>query len=105
MTHLDLRVGGRYEITMNDGRQSIRNHGTYTDIEPMRRLAYIWNFDIFLPPGEKPYDVPITIQFQEDPGGTKMTFTQGPLATQEFTEGSRRGVLSNFEKLEKSLEE
>ncbi len=104
VTHLYLRVGGQYEITMKSGGQTIRNHGTYTRIEPMRRLAYTWNYDIFLSPGEKPYDVPISVEFQEVPGGTKVTFTQGPLATREFTEGSRKGVLSNFDKLGKALE-
>ncbi len=105
VTHLDLRLGGRYEITMKSSRQTIRNHGIYMEIEPMRRLAFIWNYDIFLALGEKPYDVPITVEFQEVPGGTRMIFTQGPLATPEFTEGSRQGVLSNFNKLEKALEE
>lgn len=103
-TQLDLRLGGGYEITMTDGQQTIRNHGTYTEITPPRRLAYIWNFDVFLAPGEKPYDVPISIEFQAVESGTKMTFTQGPLATAEFTEGSRQGVLSNFDKLAKALE-
>ena len=104
VTHLDVRVGGQYEITMTDGTQTIRNHGTYKEIVPNRRLAYTWEYDIFLAPGDQPYDVPITVEFEEVPGGTKMTFTQGPLATPEYTEGSRQGVLSNFERLAKSLE-
>jgi len=104
VTHLDVRVGGKYVITMTDGKQTIRNHGTYTEVVPNRRLAYTWEYDIFLSPAEKPYDVPITVEFEEIPGGTKMRFTQGPLATPEYTEGSRQGVLANFERLAKSLE-
>jgi hypothetical protein len=36
--------------------------------------------------------------------GTKMTFTQGPLAKAEFTEGSRQGVIQNLRHLAKALE-
>lgn len=104
VTKLDVRVGGEYEITFTQGDQTIRNHGTYRTVEPGRRLAWLWKFDIFLAPDEEPYDVPISVNFQEVAGGTKMTFRQGPLATAEHTEGSRQGVMSNFEKLAKALE-
>ncbi len=104
VTHVDARVGGGYSITMTDGKQTIRNHGTYTEVTRNRRLAYTWHFDIFLGPGDKPYDVPITVDFQAVPGGTKMTFTQGALATAANTEGSRQGVLANFENLARALE-
>ena len=74
------------------------------------RLAQRWEFDIFLGPGEKPYPIDITVEFEEvptmepdGPKGTKMTFTQGPMARPDFTEGSRQGVISNFAKLEQAL--
>lgn len=69
-----------------------------------RRLAYTWHFDIFLAPDEKPHDVPISVDLEPVKEGTKMTFKQGPLATAEFTEGSRQGVLANFDRLAKALE-
>ena len=100
---IDPRVGGRYDISLTDGKETLHNHGTYTEVSPPRRLAYLWHFDIFLKPGEKPYDVPISIDFERVPGGTKMTFREGPLATPEYTEGSRQGVLANFDRLSKAL--
>ena len=89
---------------MSDGKQTIKNHGTYTEIVPNRRLIYTWHFDIFLGPGDKPYDVPMSVTFEAVPAGTKMIFTQGPLDSAEHTEGSRQGVLANFERLAKTLE-
>lgn len=101
---LDVRVGGAYDIEATDGIQTIHNRGTYTEVVPNRRLAYTWHFDIFLAPTEEPYDVPISIDLERTPTGTKMTFKEGPLATAEHTEGSRQGVLGNFERLAMVLE-
>jgi uncharacterized protein YndB with AHSA1/START domain len=107
---LDVRVGGQYDITMsNKEHGELHNHGTYLEVVPGRRLAQRWDFDIFLGPGEKPYPIDIVIEFEKTepwgPGsvGTRMTFTQGPMAKPEFTEGSRQGVIANFAKLEKAL--
>jgi uncharacterized protein YndB with AHSA1/START domain len=101
---IDVRVGGSYDFEMKDAKQTLHNHGTYNEVVPNKRLGMVWNFDIFLQPSEKPYDVPITIVLEPVSGGTKMTFTQGPLASPEHTEGSRQGVVANFEKLAKALQ-
>lgn len=108
---LDVKTGGEYDIVMsNKEHGDLHNHGKYTEIVPNQRIVQEWHFDIFLAPGEKPYPISITIEFEEtptmEPGkmGTKMTFTQGPMAKPEFTEGSRQGVIGNFAKLGKALE-
>ncbi|HEX2065683.1 MAG TPA: SRPBCC domain-containing protein [Candidatus Thermoplasmatota archaeon] len=108
---LDVRVGGGYDIVMaNKEHGELHNHGVYTEVVPHKRLSQRWDFDIFLGPGEKGYVIPVTIEFEEvstmEPGkmGTKMTFTQGPMAKPEYTEGSRQGVIQNLRYLEKSLE-
>jgi uncharacterized protein YndB with AHSA1/START domain len=95
----DVRVGGKYDLEASDGKQTIHNHGRYTEVKLHTRLAWTWEFDIFLAPGEKPYDVPISVDLAPVAGGTKMTFKQGPLAAAEHTEGSRQGVLANIERL------
>lgn len=103
---LDVRVGGRFAIRMRSAEHDLVNHGTYTVVQPHRELAWAWRFDIFLQPGESPYDVPIRVSLAPTPeGGTRMVFAQGPLASPEHTEGSRQGVLSNFEKMAKALGE
>ena len=102
---LDVRVGGKFALAMVNKDHNLLNHGVYTVVNPYTHLAWTWNFDIFLAPGEKPYDVPIEVRLERVAGGTKMTFKQGPLAKPEFTEGSRQGVLANFEKMAKALGE
>jgi uncharacterized protein YndB with AHSA1/START domain len=102
---IDVRQGGKFAFEMKAKDHTVVNHGTYTLVQPFWELGWTWRFDIFLGPGEQPYDVPIFVALSKAPGGgTKMTFTQGPLATPEHTEGSRQGVLANFAKLEKALE-
>jgi uncharacterized protein YndB with AHSA1/START domain len=107
---LDVRVGGGYDIVMsNEEHGELHNHGVYTEVVPHKRLSQRWDFDIFLGPGEKGYVIPITVELEEvptmEPGkrGTKLTFTQGPMAKPEFTEGSRQGVIQNLGHLEKAL--
>lgn len=108
---LDVRAGGEYDIVMsNQEHGELHNHGKYVEVVPNRLLVQQWHFDIFLGPGEKPYPISVRIELEEidtmgpgSPKGTKMTFTQGPMAKPDFTEGSRQGVISNFAKLEKAL--
>ncbi len=107
---LDVRVGGAYDLVMsNKEHGELHNHGEYLEVVPGQKLLQRWDFDIFLAPGEKPYPIVIEVLLERTepwgPGsvGTKMTFTQGPMAKPEFTEGSRQGVISNFAKLEKAL--
>lgn len=103
---MDVRVGGKFAFAMENAQHKLVNGGTYVIVQPHSELAWTWHFDIFLAPGEKPYDVPISVQLQRLPGGgTRMRFTQGPLATSGHTEGSRKGVEQNFRYLAKALEE
>jgi uncharacterized protein YndB with AHSA1/START domain len=102
---LDVRVGGEFAFGMKNAEHDLVNHGTYRVVDRPRHLAWTWRFDIYLVPGEKPYDVPIEITLTPTPmGGTQMVFKQGPLAKREHTLGSREGVLQNIEKLAKALE-
>lgn len=112
VNQLDVRVGGGYDIQMsNKGHEELHNHGTYLVVEPNNCLVQRWDFDIYLAPGERPYPIAVRIDFEEvatmDPTakGTKMTFTQGPMANPEYSEGSRQGVIANFTHLAKALGE
>ena len=103
--HLDARVGGTFAFGMKNKEHDLVNRGTYTVVDAPHKLAWTWHFDIYLQPGEKPYDVPIAITLTPTPmGGTQMVFKQGPLRAPGHTEGSRQGVLKNFEALAKALE-
>lgn len=103
--HVDPRVGGTFALGMKNPEHDLVNRGTYTIVDPPRKLAWTWHFDIYLQPGQKPYDVPIEVTFTPTPmGGTQMVFKQGPLHALGHTEGSRQGVLQNLEYLAKALQ-
>lgn len=102
---IDVRPGGTFAFGMVGNGHDLVNHGTYRVVDQPEHLAWTWHFDIFLGPGEKPYDVPIDIRMLPTPfGGTQMVFKQGPLAKREHTMGSRQGVLQNLDHLAKALD-
>lgn len=104
--HLDVRPGGSFALGMKGNGHDLVNGGTYRVVDAPSHLAWTWHFDIFLQPGEKPYDVPIEVRLLPTPsGGTQMVFKQGPLAKREHTLGSRSGVLQNLEKLTLALDQ
>jgi len=103
---MDVRPGGRYRFEMKRGEHAIFNHGTYAIVDAPRELLMVWRFDIFLAPGESPYDVPIRITFEPTAsGGTRMVFREGSLATPEGTKGSHDGVANNLRHLALALGE
>lgn len=106
VVRMDVRPGGGFAFRLVGNGHDLVNGGTYRVVEPPRRLAWTWHYDIFLDPEERPYDVPIEVALDPTPGGgTRMTFRQGPLAKPEFTEGSRLGVEQNLRYLAKALDE
>ena len=101
---MDVRPGGKFAFRMVSKEHDLVNGGTYRVVDPHTHLAWTWHFDIFLQPGEKPYDVPIEVRLLPTPfGTTQMTFKQGPLHARGHTEGSRQGVLKNLEAMAKAL--
>jgi uncharacterized protein YndB with AHSA1/START domain len=103
---MDVRPGGRYRFEMKGRGHELVNAGTYAIVDAPRELLMIWRFDIFLAPGERPYDVPIRITLAPTPsGGTRMKFRQGSLATGAHTKGSRDGVEQNLRYLAAALGE
>lgn len=103
---LDVKPGGKYAFGMKGNGHDLTNGGTYRLVDPPSELAWTWHFDIFLGPDEKPYDVPMLLNLERlANGGTRMRFTQGPLATPEHTQGSKQGVELNFKHLTAALGE
>ena len=68
--HVDLRVGGAVRVVMRDPVEDVEHAGggTYTEIEPPRRLAFTWTWD-----GDV-HRTLIEIDFHEIDGGTKVSF-------------------------------
>lgn len=103
VTHVDVRPGGNYEMTFTDGKQDIRNHGTYTEVIPTERLVWIDVFD-FLPDVE-PYNLYGIMEMQPAAGGTKVTFVSSALHNEEWTRMCTEDWTTTFSQLAKALEE
>ena len=103
---MDVRVGGRYRYSMKSAEHDLVNGGTYVTVDPPRELAMVWDFDIYLKPDERPYPIPIRVLLDPAPGGgTRMRFVQGPMLSAGHTDGSRKGVMANLDKLALALGE
>lgn len=101
--HLDVRPGGLYESTFTDGKQSIRNHGTYTEVVFAKRLAWTDVFDML--PDVPPYNLYGVMEMQLVDGGTKVTFNCSALHSEEWTRMATEGWTVTFGQLAKALEQ
>lgn len=108
---LDLRPGGEllYAMTASDPPQVeyMKNAGmpltqelriTYTEIVPLRRLAYIHVADFI--PGVEPYDVATVVELQRAAEGVRMKLTLDAMHTDEWTDRALMGWHSQLGKLD-----
>jgi len=114
--HLDVRVGGRFEILMTAVRAEIVAHlktlglpastlarGHYTDVETHRRLAYANAMDFV--PGVAPYTTATVVQLSSTAsGGTRLVVTNDALHDATWTENARRGWEQQLRNLEKCFD-
>lgn len=75
---VDLRVGGDYRWTMVPGHSAM---GTFTEIEPGKRIVYTWGFegDAELPPGAST----VTVTLEPVEGGTTVQLVHEGLNEQQ----------------------
>jgi uncharacterized protein YndB with AHSA1/START domain len=111
--HLDVRVGGRFEIVMTAVVPEIVAHlkaagldassvakGEYTEVEVNRRLVYENAIDFI--PGVAPYVTTTTAAMSPAPGGgTRLVVTNDALHDAQWTEMSRMGWEQQLGKLER----
>ena len=66
-----------------------RSRITYTEIVPLRRLAYVHLADFI--PGVEPYDVATVVELQPTADGVRMTLTFDAMHNDEWTERAVMG--------------
>ena len=111
---LDLRVGGRLELTMGTEVPEIvamlKASGvgasnslvcTYTEIEPNRRLVYENLVDFV--PGVPAYTATTRVELTPVPGGTRLALTNDLMHSPEWTANARLGWEQELGKLERAL--
>jgi uncharacterized protein YndB with AHSA1/START domain len=111
---LDLRPGGdlRYTMTATGAEQiefmkragmplTTEASATYTEVVPLRRLAYDHRADFI--PGVEPYTVAHLIELQPSPQGVRMLLTLEAMHDEEWTQRAVMGWEGELGKLAKVL--
>jgi uncharacterized protein YndB with AHSA1/START domain len=93
---VDLRIGGKVRVVMRDpvAEADHGGGGHYTVIDPPRRLAFTWIWDV-----ESDRETLIELDFEEVDGATKVTMTHSGLRDQESVtshEGGWNNALDNL---------
>jgi uncharacterized protein YndB with AHSA1/START domain len=96
---VDLRVGGAVRVVMRNPHKDIEygGGGTYTEIEPPRRLAFTWTWD-----GEDRQGL-IELDFEDQDGTTVVRFTHSGLRDEETVRSHEDGWGKAFANLERVL--
>ena len=81
----DPKIGGRYEIIMNDGSRDIPHTGEYLVLEPHSRIAFTW-FSPFAEHGTE-----VRLSFAEEAGGTRIELTHLKFQSEESRNGHEMG--------------
>ena len=90
---VDLRVGGRYRITM--GRRTVA--GTYLELAPPKRLAFTWIWQDEEPPSE----TIVTVDLEPCPQGTKIALRHDRLPAEVDCMGFEAGWTANLGRLQR----
>jgi uncharacterized protein YndB with AHSA1/START domain len=111
---LDVRPGGEFEYCMTVVDPDLRKgmeaagmplssvtHGTYTDVVPMRRLAYT-NVVDFIPDTEL-YGMGVTVEFEAVASEVRIRLVSDRLHNRLWTERATLGYTSQFEHLRELL--
>lgn len=112
----DVRVGGSYRFTLParepapaeasnrevtaDGKNYIV-FGTYTEVDPPRRLAFTWAWDS---PGWAGESSTVTIELEPEGAGTRMTLTHAGLLDDEAKQSHGEGWGESLERLLEHVE-
>ena len=115
VSHLDVRVGGRFEIVMTAtlpeiiaqlkaagmGESSVAK-GDYTVVEPNRRLVYTNAVDFV--PGVPPYTSTTIVDMSATAsGGTRLIVTNDVMHDEQWTAMATMGWTQQIGKLEKLM--
>jgi uncharacterized protein YndB with AHSA1/START domain len=94
----DLRVGGRYRITMRgpDGKEHTVT-GVYRTIDPPKRLVYTWRWEDKPSAGEST----VTVEFNERGRSTEVVLRHEGLPNEKEIADHEHGWNGCLEKLEK----
>jgi uncharacterized protein YndB with AHSA1/START domain len=101
VVELDLTVGGRMRlVTQSPDGEDYGGRGEFVEIDPPRRLTYIWRWDD--EPDADPQVVEINF-FETDDGSTSVVLTNKGLRDEASMDDHRDGWRLSFDNLDAVL--
>jgi uncharacterized protein YndB with AHSA1/START domain len=96
---VDVRIGGTVRVVMRDPEKDVEygGGGTYTEVDPPRRLAFTWTWD-----GDTRRTL-IELDFEERDGVTTVRFTHSGLWDDDAVRSHEEGWGKLFDRLERVL--
>jgi uncharacterized protein YndB with AHSA1/START domain len=99
---LDLRVGGRYRITMQPpDADAFVLFGEFREIVPGARLAYTFRYE---PPDPDDRETVVALSFRDLGQATALTVLQGTFATEARRALHEQGWTESLDRLEELLQ-
>jgi uncharacterized protein YndB with AHSA1/START domain len=88
--HMDVRPGGSWRMSLRGPSGAIQiKQGVYREIVPPERLVFTWRWLDFA--GVPAHETIVTISFEEQSSGTKLTLHQAVFETAEIRDGHYAG--------------
>jgi uncharacterized protein YndB with AHSA1/START domain len=92
----DVRVGGRFRtVLVEEGGARHEVSGTYTEVEPGRRLVFTWAWAAQAPARQSR----VTVSFRAVAEGTELTLVHDRFADADTASRHRRGWTESFARL------
>jgi len=94
---LDVRVGGRYRITMQPPEgEEFHLRGEFREVERPRRLVYTFEWE---EPDADDQETVAELSFVDDAAGTRVVLDQGPFKTASRYELHEAGWIETLDRL------
>ena len=98
---LDLRVGGRYRITMQPPEGDVFFlSGEFREVDPSSRLVYTFRWD---PPDPDDRETVVSFSLRDRRGSTALTVDQAPFATESRLVLHEQGWTDSLDRLEELI--
>ncbi len=100
----DMIACGNDEVAYMKAQNMPLSHetrGTFTVVEPMKRLALRHMIDFI--PGQEPYENDMVVEFSASAGGSRMVISVEPHPSEHWTKAQLEGMTSQLTKLPAAL--
>jgi uncharacterized protein YndB with AHSA1/START domain len=91
---VELKVGGRYRMEMDNAGKQLAVYGEYVEIVPNRKLVFTWGWE-----GPNRCETLVTVRFEDKDGGTEVTLLHERFANADDMGRHEHGWTGSLAKL------